>query len=123
MASTNPFGLLLRHRAHLSRVRSITPRDAYHRRRWGSGPAETYTRDETRTRKAIGRGILSPLRLPIPPPGRTVNLAIRNEKSSRSELSRADTTVSDGRLPNFYGRRLTAGRRRELIPSRWPSPF
>jgi hypothetical protein len=30
---------------------------------------ERNTRDETRTRKANGRGILSPLRLPIPPPG------------------------------------------------------
>ena len=32
------------------------------------------TRDENRTRKAIGRGILSPVRLPVPPPGREINV-------------------------------------------------
>src|ERR1700687_602618 len=51
--------------------------------------AQQNTRDETRTRKAIGRGILSPLRLPIPPPGRTVNLAKRISPSDRENGSMA----------------------------------
>ena len=60
--------------------------------------AQQNTRDETRTRKAIGRGILSPLRLTIPPPGRTVNLAKRISPSDRGNgLWQALTDRAPGR--------------------------
>src|SRR3954469_19359223 len=48
------------------------------------------TRDETRTRKAKGRGILSPLRLPIPPPGRAVEFSGSLDQEKRQQCDDGD---------------------------------
>src|SRR5207244_1560992 len=53
--------------------------------------AKKNTRDENRTRKAIGRGILSPVRLPVPPPGRNAQSSLNLVSWSRCDEK---TTVS-----------------------------